>query len=107
MVTSIYNFSRISDIMMCREEKNGMELSILISICSLLIVLITFIVNRIDKAKKDSKEDNYGLLNYKIDELKDEFVKFSNKFDKYENEIDERIEKAVNMHIKLYHSKDK
>ena len=84
-----------------------MEIAIALSIIGTVISVSTFVINRKDKAVRDTKEDNYGLLNYKIDELRNEFSKFAEKFDKYEAEIDTRIEKAVDLHIKMYHSGEK
>lgn len=81
-----------------------MEIAIAISILGAVISVTNFVISRKDKAVRDTKEDNYGLLNYKIDELRSEFSKFADKFDKYEAEIDNRIEKAVDLHIKMYHS---
>lgn len=79
-----------------------------IGVVATILSIYNIIVSRKDKAVRDTKEDNYGLLNYKIDELRNEFSKFADKFDKYEAEIDGRIEKAVNLHIQMYHSnKDK
>ena len=79
-----------------------------IGIVATMLSIYNIIVSRKDKAVRDTKEDNYGLLNYKIDELKNEFSKFADKFDKYEAEIDSRIERAVSLHVKMYHSdKDK
>lgn len=83
-----------------------LTIAIIISILGAVISVSNFVLSRKDKALRDAKEDNFGLLNYKIDELKQEFSKFSDKFDRYENEIDSRIEKAVNLHIQMYHSKD-
>lgn len=83
-----------------------LTIAVIISIIGVVISVATFVLNRRDKAVRDTKENNFDLLNYKIDELKDEFTKFADKFDRYENEIDARIEKAVNLHIQMYHAKD-
>lgn len=85
-----------------------MEWTYIVSVFGLvgtLLGIYNIIVSRKDKAIRDTKEDNFGLLNYKVDELRKDFSKFSDKFDKYENEIDARIEKAVNVHIQMYHNK--
>ena len=84
-----------------------MELTfaIVISIISVVITVINFALGRKDKAIKDTKEDNYGLLNYKIDELREGMNRLVDRFDRYEREIDNKLEKAVNNHIKVYHSK--
>lgn len=82
------------------------NLTTLMAIISIVFCIASFVINRKDKAVKDTKEDNYGLLNYKIDELRKELSRFSDKFDKYEQDIDGRIEKAVDLHIRLYHEKE-
>ena len=79
--------------------------AIIISAITMVFMIINFALTRKDKAVKDTKEDNYVLLNYKIDELKKDFAEFSSKFDRFENEIDNRIDKAFDTHIKMYHSK--
>lgn len=80
-----------------------MEITVIISISAVLIALITLILNRLDKAKKDGKEDNLELLNYKVDELKKDVAELLSKFDRYEKEIDEKIDEKLDLHIKLYH----
>ena len=45
------------------------------------------------------------MLNYKVDELKKDMSELLSKFDKYETEIDDRIEKAIELHVKLYHKR--
>ena len=83
------------------------NLTTVLAIVSIVFCIATFALNRRDKAVKDAKEDNFTLLNYKIDELKRDVTKFADKFDKYEQDIDGRIEKAVDLHIKLYHAKER
>ena len=84
-----------------------LTLSIAITIICAIITVLNFAFSRKDKAIRDTKEDNFGLLNYKIDELHEGMNKLVDRFDKYEKEIDNKMEKAVNTHIKMYHSKEK
>lgn len=84
-----------------------MELTIALclSILGSVISVTTFVLNRRDKAVKDAKEMNMGLIEYRLNELDKNVQKILDKLDNYENEIDSRIEKAMNQHISLYHQK--
>lgn len=84
-----------------------MELTIALalSILGSVISVSTFVLNRKDKAIKDAKETNLELINYRLDELDKNVQKILNKLDKYENEIDNHIEKALANHIKIYHER--
>ena len=90
-----------------------MELTVAlaISILSAVITVTNFVVNRKDKAVKDAKETakevNMDLINYRFDELDKNVQKISDKLDYYEKEIDDKIEKAIDQHVKIYHSKEK
>lgn len=81
-----------------------------ISILSAVMTVTNFVVGRKDKAVKDAKETakevNMDLINYRFDELDKNVQKISDKLDYYEKEIDDKIEKAINQHIKMYHSKE-
>ena len=84
-----------------------MELTIalVISIISVVITVINFALSRRDKAVKDAKELNIGLIEYRLNELDKNVQKILDKLDNYDNEIDLRIEKAIEIHVKEYHSK--
>jgi C-terminal processing protease CtpA/Prc len=73
------------------------------SIGAVVISLLTLVFTRIDKAKKDAKEDNQVLTNYRLDKIDDKLVKIDNKLDRQNDEIDEKIDKAIDNHIKIYH----
>ena len=83
-----------------------MELTIAltISILSAVMTVLNFAVNRKDKAVKDTKENNHELIRYQLNELKEDVKAILNKIDKYEKDIDERIEKRMDTHLKLYHN---
>lgn len=83
-----------------------MELNSFISIGAMVLALLTFVFTRIDKAKKDAKEDNLAVIVYQIKELKEDIQKLSDKFDAYEKEEDDKIDKAIQLHEKLYHRKE-
>lgn len=83
-----------------------MELTIALalSILSAVITVSNFALSRKDKAVKDSKENNYELIKYQLNELKEDVKSILNKLDHYEADMDERVDKAIELHIKLYHS---
>lgn len=82
-----------------------MELTIALalSILSSVIAVSNFVLSRKDKAIKDAKETNMELINYRLNELDKNVQKILDKLDTYDKEVDERIEKALNEHIKIYH----
>jgi len=82
-----------------------MEIGTIISIGAVTISLVTLILNRRDKAVADTKESNLGLINYRLDKLDEKVDKILNKFDTYDKEVDERIEKAILGHIEMYHKR--
>ena len=82
-----------------------MELTIALalSILSSVIAVSNFVLSRKDKAIKDAKETNMELINYRLNELDKNVQKILDKLDTYDKEVDERIEKALHEHIKIYH----
>ena len=82
-----------------------MELTIAlaISILSVVISVSNFVLNRKDKAVKDTKESHQDLIEYQLKELKDDVKAILSKLDRYDKDIDDRIDKAIDNHIKMYH----
>lgn len=80
-----------------------MELTIIISIISVVIAISSFVLNRKDKAVKDAKETNLELINYRLDKLDENVQKILDKLENYESEIDDRIQKAIKQHVEIYH----
>lgn len=81
-----------------------MELSIALSIVACVITVSNFVLNRKDKAVKDSKENHQELIEYQLKELKEDVKTILSKLDKYDQDIDDKVNKAIDMHIKLYHN---
>lgn len=81
-----------------------MELSILLSIIACVITVSNFVLNRKDKAVKDSKENHQELIEYQLKELKEDVKTILSKLDKYDQDIDDRVNKAIEIHVKLYHN---
>ena len=84
-----------------------MELGIVISIIGCVIAVSSFVLGRRDKAVSNAKEENVGLINYRLDKLDENIQKILDKLDTYSIEIDNRIEKAIKLHIEAYHHNEK
>lgn len=88
-----------------------MELTIAlaISIIGCVISVCSFVSSRKDKAVKDTKEEsgNQKLIDYRLTQLEKKVDQVLDKLDKYDDELNTKISKAVEEHIKLYHSKEK
>ena len=82
-----------------------MELTIALalSILGSVISVSTFVLNRKDKAIQNTKENHQELIEYQLKELKDDVKQILNKLDKYDKDIDDRIDKAMDLHIQMYH----
>ena len=93
-----------------------MEVAIVISILSAVMTVVNFVVNRKDKAVKDTKEQdkenakessNQVLIDYRLTQVEKKLDKILDILDSYDKEIDIRVEKALENHIKLYHKEVK
>lgn len=89
-----------------------MELTIalVITILNAVLGVTNFVVSRKDKAVKDTKESgkessNQQLIDYRLTQVEKKLDKILDILDKYDTEIDKRIEKAMNQHVEIYHSK--
>lgn len=80
-----------------------MEITIAISIISVVIAISSFVLGRKDKAVKDAKENNLELINYRLDKLDENVQKILDKLDTFDSEVDDKIQKAIEHHIKEYH----
>lgn len=91
-----------------------MELTIAltISILSVVITVANFVLNRKDKAVKDTKEQdqestNQKLIDYRLEQVEKKLDRVLDILDSYDKEIDERVDKAMELHIRLYHEGEK
>lgn len=84
-----------------------MELTfgLIISIISVVIAVSSFVLNRKDKSNDNVKDESYhlGQIDTKLKNIEIMLNKIENKLYTYDSEIDDRIEKAINNHIKEYH----
>jgi len=87
-----------------------MELTIAlaISILSAVMTVSNFVLNRRDKAIKDTKENdeessNQKLIDYRLEQVEKKLDKVLDILDSYDKEIDNRVNKAMEQHLKIYH----
>ena len=86
-----------------------MEIALAISITSIVITVVNFALNRKDKARNDTKEDSYkwGQVEEKLSNIEKTLAKIVNKLDSFDKEVDEKIEKAIDNHVAMYHKRKK
>lgn len=80
-----------------------MEITIAISLVSVVIAVSSFVLGRKDKAVKDAKENNLELINYRLDKLDENVQKILDKLEIFDSEVEDKIQKAIEHHIKEYH----
>lgn len=81
------------------------DISIYISVGGFIIALLSLVLTRIDKAKKEGRENNLAVIIYQIGEIKDDIKSLSDKFDRYEEEESKKISKAIEIHERIYHGR--
>lgn len=82
-------------------------IALALSILSGVITVSNFVLNRKDKAIQTTKENHQELIEYQLRELKEDVKEILSKIDKYEKDTKEQINEAMNLHIKIYHKKEK
>lgn len=80
-----------------------MDISLILSIISILVVVTNFILSILDRGKKAGKENHQELIQYQIDEIKTDLKEIKDLLKKYDKEIDGRIDEKLEYHVKLYH----
>lgn len=82
-------------------------ISLGISIISIIFCIATFVRTGNKDVKEDTSKDSYkwGQLDAKLSNLEKQVDKILSKLDTFELEIDTKIEKALDNHIKQYHEK--
>lgn len=78
-------------------------LATILSIISILIVSVNFILSILDRGKKSQKENHQELIQYQIDEIKTDLKEIKDLLKKYDKEIDGRIDEKLEYHVKIYH----
>ena len=87
-------------------------ITLALSILASVISVSNFVLARKDKALKDKDDidkesSNQKLIEYRLSKVEEKLDKILNKLEDYDKEIDEKIDNAINLHIKLYHRKEK
>ena len=79
----------------------------ILGIISGVLGVVSFFLGRKDKGEKDTQNSAYkmGVIETKLDNISNQLKTLSDKFDKYEIEVDDKIEKAIISHEKQYHKK--
>ena len=87
-----------------------MELTIAlaISIIGVVISVSSFVLSRKDKAISHEKEEQkelskHNLIEYRLEKIEQNIEKILNKLDFYDKEIEEKVNKAITVHIANYH----
>ena len=82
-----------------------MDWNSILTLALAVITILNFALGRGDKGKKDTADRNYrqGILDQQLKTITDKLDKIERKLDTYDTEIDNRIDKALTIHIKEYH----
>ena len=87
-----------------------MELTIAlaISFVGVVISVSSFVLSRKDKAISHEKEEQkefskHDLIEYRLEKIEQNIEKILSKLDFYDKEIEEKVNKAIAVHIANYH----
>ena len=87
-----------------------MELTITlaISIIGVVISVSSFVLSRKDKAVTHEAEEQkqfskHDLIQYRLEKIEQNIEKILNKLDFYDKEIEEKVNKAIAVHVANYH----
>lgn len=93
----------------------GITVALALSILSTVIAVLNFFFSRKDKVVDDTKElgkekvvdvADKKLIEYRLEQVEKKLDKILDLLDSYDKEIDERVNKALEQHIKVYHKGD-
>ena len=96
-----------------------MELSLFLSIVSILVVVTNFILSIFDRGRKvkdetNKEESNQKLIEYQLKELKEDYKSIASDIkeikkmlDNYKETFRSMVKDEMEEHIKLYHQKEK
>lgn len=85
-----------------------LTITLVIAILGCVISVCSFVLARKDKSNKDIKEEQkefskHDLIEFRLEKIEQNIEKILNKLDMYEKEMENKIEKAMEQHIKMYH----
>lgn len=83
-------------------------IALVISIIGIVLNVFNFYYARkkdtITNVKELDKEStNQQLIDYRLTKVEEKLDKILEKLDTYDKEMDERIDKALQQHVKMYH----
>lgn len=78
----------------------------ILSVISILIVSVNFVLSILDRGKKAQKEDHQELIQYQIEQINKELKEIKDLLKGYDKEIEEKIDEKLEYHVKLYHKGD-
>lgn len=88
------------------------EIALALSIISSAIAVANFWLGRKEKSVKDTKEEgkekgvdlaDKKLIEYRLEQVEKKLDRILDILDSYDKEIDERVGKALDEHVKIYH----
>jgi len=84
-----------------------MDITLIIALTGCVIGVISFFFGRKDKGEKDMSDSSYkmGQIQARLDIISEQITRLSDKFDRYDTEVDNKIQKAMEAHLLAYHSK--
>ena len=90
-----------------------MEVSLFLSIVSILVVATNFILSILDRGKRSQKENHQELIEYQLKELKEDYKNIASDIkdikkmlDNYKETFRDMIIREMDDHIKVYHKGD-
>lgn len=83
-------------------------IALVISVLGIVLNVFNFYYARkkdniTDVKEKDKESANQQLIDYRLTQVEKKLDKILDILDNYDKEIDERVSKAMNEHIKIYH----
>lgn len=84
-----------------------MDISMAIAIIGCVLAVLSFFFGRKDKGERDNGEAQYkmGQIDAKLETISKQIENLSQKLDTFDREVDIKIEKAIEQHIKSWHNK--
>lgn len=87
-------------------------IALVISILGIVLNVFNFYYSRkkdtiSDIKEQDKESTNQQLIDYRLTQVEKKLDKILDILDSYDKEIDERIEKALDRHVELYHKGEK
>lgn len=87
-------------------------IALVISILGIVLNVFNFYYSRkkdtiTDIKEQDKESSNQQLIDYRLTQVEKKLDKILDILDSYDKEIDERIDKALQRHVEIYHKGEK